>query len=89
MKTVLNAPGTKRLKLYSDELLSSFAFNVNLRRCKLEGDHLESSRRAHDAEEELGTLRSDIQYERNGREKAEVLQHESAERIARLEEGLG
>jgi hypothetical protein len=39
-------------------------------------------------EEELSTLRSDITYERNGRAKAEVLQHESAQRIAKLEESL-
>ena len=28
----LNAPGTQRLKLQYDEVLSSFAFNFNLRR---------------------------------------------------------
>jgi len=32
MKPVLKAPGTKRLELKCDELLSSFAFNFNLRR---------------------------------------------------------
>jgi hypothetical protein len=32
INTVLNAPGTKRLKLKHDKLLSSFAFNINLRR---------------------------------------------------------
>ena len=32
MKPMLKAPGTKRLKLTYDELLSSFAFNFNLRR---------------------------------------------------------
>ena len=30
--TTLKAPGTKRLKLDFDELLSTFAFNFNLRR---------------------------------------------------------
>jgi hypothetical protein len=33
MKTVLNALGTKLLILKRGELLSSFAFNFNLRRC--------------------------------------------------------
>jgi len=32
IKPMLKAPGTKRLKLKIDELLSSFAFNLNLRR---------------------------------------------------------
>jgi hypothetical protein len=32
MKTVLKAPGTKRLKLKCDEPLSNFAFKFNLRR---------------------------------------------------------
>jgi hypothetical protein len=32
IKPVLKAPGTKRLKLKYDVLLSSFAFNFNLRR---------------------------------------------------------
>jgi hypothetical protein len=32
MKPALKAPGTKPLKLKYDELLSSFAFNFNLRR---------------------------------------------------------
>ena len=32
MKPKLKAPGTNRLKLNSDTLLSSFAFNFNLRR---------------------------------------------------------
>ena len=32
MKAMLKAPGTKRLKLTHDKLLSSFAFNFNLRR---------------------------------------------------------
>jgi len=32
MKPMLKAPGTKRLKLKYDILLSSFAFNFNLRR---------------------------------------------------------
>jgi hypothetical protein len=32
MKTVLKAPGTVRLKLKYDDLLSSFAFKVNVRR---------------------------------------------------------
>jgi hypothetical protein len=31
-KPTLNAPGTKRLKLKHDEVLSSFAVNCNLRR---------------------------------------------------------
>jgi len=31
-KHTLKAPGTKRLKLKYDEMLSSFAFNFNLRR---------------------------------------------------------
>ena len=35
MKTVLKAPGTRRLKLNYDGLVSSFAFNFDLRRyCK-------------------------------------------------------
>jgi hypothetical protein len=38
MKPVLKAPGTKRLKLESDEPLSSFAFKFNLRRYSLAGD---------------------------------------------------
>jgi len=37
MKAVLKAPGTERLKLKYDELLSSFAFKFNLRRYKEEG----------------------------------------------------
>jgi len=32
MKVMLKAPGTKRLKLANDKLLSTFAFNFNLRR---------------------------------------------------------
>ena len=32
----MKAPGTKRLKLKYYKLLTSFAFNFNLRRCKLE-----------------------------------------------------
>jgi hypothetical protein len=32
IKPMLKAPGTKRLKLEYDKLLSSFAFNFNLRR---------------------------------------------------------
>jgi len=32
MKPTLKAPGSKRLKLWFDEPLSSFAFNFNLRR---------------------------------------------------------
>ena len=32
IKPTLKAPGAKRLKLKCDELLSSFAFNFNLRR---------------------------------------------------------
>jgi hypothetical protein len=32
IKPTLKAPGTNRLKLKSDEALSSFAFNFNLRR---------------------------------------------------------
>ena len=32
-KPVLKAPGSKRLKLYYDESLSSFNFKFNLRRC--------------------------------------------------------
>ena len=32
MKSTLKAPGTKRLKLKYDHLLSSFAVNINLRR---------------------------------------------------------
>ena len=32
IKPTLKAPGSKRSKLKSDELLSSFAFNFNLRR---------------------------------------------------------
>ena len=32
MKFVLKAPGTMRLKLYNDKLLSTFAFKFNLRR---------------------------------------------------------
>ena len=33
MKSTLKAPGAKRLKLKYEKVLSSFAFNVNLRRC--------------------------------------------------------
>jgi len=33
MKLNLKAPGTKLLKLEYDELLSIFAFKLNLRRC--------------------------------------------------------
>jgi len=36
MKPLLKAPGTKRLKLEYDELLSSFAFKFNVRRYTLE-----------------------------------------------------
>ena len=36
IKPTLNAPGTKRLKLKYVELLSSFAFNFNLRRYSME-----------------------------------------------------
>ena len=36
MKPMLYAPETKRLKLNCDKLLSSFAFNVNLRRYAVE-----------------------------------------------------
>ena len=32
IKPTLKAPGTKRLKLQHDELLSNFAFKINLRR---------------------------------------------------------
>jgi len=35
IKPTLKPPGTKRLKLKYDELLSSFAFNFNLRRCTM------------------------------------------------------
>jgi len=35
-KPTLTAPGTERLKLTYDELLSSFAFNFNLRRYTME-----------------------------------------------------
>ena len=35
-KSTLKAPGTKRLKLKYDKLLSNFAFNFNLRRYKEE-----------------------------------------------------
>ena len=35
IKPTLKAPGTKRLKLEFDELLSNFAFNFNTRRCRL------------------------------------------------------
>ena len=35
IKPTLKAPGTKRLKLKYDELLSSFAFKFNLRRYTL------------------------------------------------------
>jgi hypothetical protein len=34
MKSKLKVPGTKRLKLRYDHLLSAFAFNSNLRRYK-------------------------------------------------------
>jgi hypothetical protein len=37
IKPTLKAPGTKRSKLQYDELLSSFAFNFNLRRYSLVG----------------------------------------------------
>jgi hypothetical protein len=33
IKPTLKAHGTKRLKLKGDQLLSSFAFKFNLRRC--------------------------------------------------------
>ena len=38
IKPTLKAPGTKRLELKYDELLSSFAFNFNLRRYDLTPD---------------------------------------------------
>jgi hypothetical protein len=38
MKTTLKAPGTKRLKLENDELLSNFAFNCTLRRYTMADD---------------------------------------------------
>ena len=47
MKSMLKAPGTKRLKLNCDELLSSFAFKFNLRRyamCYLKGRGVEKDR---------------------------------------------
>jgi len=37
IKPVLKAPGTERLKLLSDELLSRFALKFNLRRYTPEG----------------------------------------------------
>ena len=40
IKPTLKAPGTQRLKLKYDKLLSSFAFNFNLRRYNTESDHL-------------------------------------------------
>jgi len=36
MQLMLKGPGAKRLKLRCDTLLSSFAFNFNLRRYKME-----------------------------------------------------
>jgi hypothetical protein len=33
MKAILEAPGSKRLKIQYDELLTTFAFNFNWRRC--------------------------------------------------------
>jgi hypothetical protein len=37
IKPALKAPGTKRLTLNYDEVLSSSAFNFNLRRCNKDG----------------------------------------------------
>jgi len=37
MKPTLKAPGTKRLKLKCDKLLSNFVFNFNLRRHRTGG----------------------------------------------------
>jgi hypothetical protein len=44
IKATLKAPGTKRLKLKSDELLSSFAFNFNMRRYSKGGPYLAKMR---------------------------------------------
>ena len=41
MKPKLKAPGTMRLKLKYRNLLSSFAFNLNLRRCTKVGEEPE------------------------------------------------
>ena len=38
IKSTLHAPGTKRLKLKYDDLISSFAFNLNLRRYHESGE---------------------------------------------------
>jgi hypothetical protein len=38
MKPMLKAPGTKRLKLNYDELLTNVAFNIRLRRYTRGGD---------------------------------------------------
>jgi len=40
LKPTLKEPGSKRLKLKCDELLSSFAFNFNLRRYNLVVAHV-------------------------------------------------
>jgi len=47
MKPKLKAPGTKRLKLEYDELLSTFAFKSNLRHYSLDliADYLVGRRR--------------------------------------------
>jgi len=40
IKPTLKAPGSKRLKLNCDELLSSFAFKFNVRRYTSVGDRI-------------------------------------------------
>ena len=44
IKPQLKAPGTKRLKLKYDELLSSFAFNFNLRRYTMNDSRAKEAR---------------------------------------------
>jgi hypothetical protein len=60
IKPTLKAPGTKRLKLNYDELLSNFAFKFNLRRYDVGGAQVPAA--AHDprAAAQGGLLRTSM-----------------------------
>ena len=55
MKPTLKAPGSKRLKLQCDKLLSSFAFDFNWRRYTLE-DSIVRGMRHYDHIEQFTSL---------------------------------
>jgi len=59
IKPTLQAPGTKRLKLEFDELLSNFAFNFNLRRYTkafVQGSHIAGNEPLDNNDAAAGTL---------------------------------